>query len=455
MIARGRTGWLAVLFALAIPLAAQTTAKDFIKKAKAAFDDENRALARSLYLQALNLDPRESSPYYRLGLLADDPEEAIGWFKAYVAREPSDAWGWLALGDRLLKAGRFIEARESYGKAARLAPRAEEIRAKLERGRRTAAVGLTPLMGYTHDSDENNIGSYGLEGEVPLPGGFKLGGRFRHTNVTGPDLTAAVESYDIHLDGRPRSAFTMGLTFGLARYAAIEALPEMSTPRAIRLAEESTPWTTPQGELRLRYRASAGGGAIDLRLRRSPMAASPILVFNHAIQDDARLIAELPLGPLRIRGTGRISLIEAAGEPANQRLEGDGALVLPLGWRGEISVQYRRLGYEHSPDVGYFAPRSVETIETGTYWELGGDGPWTADFDLGAGIQRLAKQGQDVGPWKPAFRGWGFFAYELAATLQARLEIEAYSAPFAPLGTVVSENWKYISVAAGLLFRIY
>jgi hypothetical protein len=42
---------------------------------------------------------------------------------------------------------------------------------------------------------------------------------------------------------------------------------------------------------------------------------------------------------------------------ANRRLQGEGELALPLGWRGEISARYHRLGFERAFSAGYFFPK--------------------------------------------------------------------------------------------------
>jgi len=85
---------------------------------------------------------------------------------------------------------------------------------------------------------------------------------------------------------------------------------------------------------------------------------------------------------------------------------------------------------------------------------LGGDGLVSLAFDLGAGIQRLAKQLEIPGPWKAVLRGWGMLAVDLAPLVQWRVEAEAYSAPFAPVGAVTAPDWRFFSAATSLVFRL-
>jgi len=432
--------------ALAIPLAAQTPVKDLLRRAEAAMEDEDRDLAEKLYLQIIELDPEESDPYYRLGLLARNAEVALDWFKQYAELEPDDAWGWLAVGEKSLKVGKPLEALAAFERAAKLAPDAEDVRAGLAEGRHKAAPTVEPIGGFSTDSEKFSVGRYGAEGGVSLRGGFRLGGRFVRSDLKGRILKASIDEFLFRLEGKPRLALQLDLTAGLARMTA------QGMGFAGRF--KADPVVTPEADLRVKWKDPDGGPRFDVRLQRMLYASTPALVVSRAILDDARIGLDLPVGPLRIRGMGRASLIETSFEPSNRRLQADAALVWPFIWWGEATLQYHTLGFKRASDAGYFAPKSVETLEAGTYLELGGEGRVSAELDLGIGIQRLAKQGEDVGPWKPAFRGWGYLAVDILPTVQARLEVEAYSAPFAPVQAVAVENWKYLSVGIGLLVRM-
>ena len=137
------------IFALvtcAFPVVAQTdTIADLVRQADAAFDDENRNLARKLYLDVVALNPEQSHSVYRLGQLANGDEAALAWFERYVELEPDDAWGWIAAGDKYLRVGKVVEARAAFQRAAKLAPEAQEIPPRLEKARLRAAPVLEPL----------------------------------------------------------------------------------------------------------------------------------------------------------------------------------------------------------------------------------------------------------------------------------------------------------------------
>jgi len=438
---------------------AQSPAADLLKKADAAFTDEDRALAEKLYLQVIALDPAQSRAYYRLGILASDDAAALDWFLRYIEEEPEDAWGWLAVGDRSLKLDKTVEALIAYERAARLAPKADDVQARLAKGRLRAAPAVEPIGGMISDSDGNRTWRYGGNFDFALRGGFRLGARLSRmavddgqpldperlwkrvrvpSNLEVPVTGARLDEAIFRLTGRPGPALRLDLTGGLARLQG----------------PNEKAWSTIQADVRLKWRGSKSGPAFEVRGLRIPLAASPLLVANRGMKNELRLNLDLPVGPLRFRGGGRAGSIIAAGEQANARFQGDAALVLPLGWSGEISAQYHRIGFARASTSGYFAPSSVETIEAGTYWEWSGDGAFGASLDLGAGLQRLAKQNEALGPWKPALRGWASLSLAMSPAWVWRVEAEAYSAPFAPVGAATSADWRYLSVSAGLVVRI-
>lgn len=422
----------------AAPLAGQTKAKDILLRADAAFKAGNRSLAERLYLQVIELDPYQSRAVYQLGQLAKNDEQALGWFRRYTELEPDDAWGWLAAGDKYLKLGKSVEAKSAYERAARLAPKDNDIREHLARGRLRAAPGVNPLGGYERDSDGNRTWRAGLGADLAVRGGLRFGGRVARADISDGFTSARVDEGVVRLEGRPTITTRLDFSFGFNRL----------------VVPESTSRTTSVADFHLRWRSLEGAPAVEIRAQRLALGTAPLLVINQSMRNELRVSLEIPADPVRIRVGGRAGRIETAVEEANSRLQGDAALVLPLGWRGEVSAQYHRLGFSRPSAAGYFAPRLVETLEGGTYWELGGDGGASLSLDLGAGIQHLAKQEEKAGPWKLALRAWAMLIVDVSRRVQWQTEAEAYSAPFAPVGVVTTPNWRYISVRTGLLFRI-
>ena len=420
-----------------VPLAGQSKVKDLLSRADAAFSVEDRVKAERLYRQVLELDPYQSRAVYRLGQLSRNDEAALRWFRRYAELEPDDAWGWVAVGDKSLRLGKAVEAKKAYEKAARLAPKDADIRERLGRAKLRAAPGIEPLGGYERDSDGNSTWRAGLGADMAIRGGFRLGGRVSRARISDGGASARVDQAIARLEGRPSAEVRTEMSFGLDRLV----IPDTSS------------WTTPVADFRLRWRSAQGAPAVELRAQRLALGTTPLLVVNQAMRNEARFTLELPLGLVRVRVGGRAARIQTLIEEANTKLQGDAALVLPMGWQGEFSLQYHRLGFSRATSAGYFAPRRVETLEGGTYWEVGGGGVSLA-VDLGAGIQRLAKQAEEIGPWKLALRGWTMLTVDLAPSIQGRVEAEAYSAPFAPVGVVTTPNWRFISIGASLLFRL-
>jgi hypothetical protein len=434
-----RLAFVLLLMFCAARLVAQTEKiTDLVHRADAAFADEDRKLAQTLYLQVLEINPEQSHAVYRLGQLARNDETALRWYRRYAELEPDDAWGWLAVGDKYLRLGKPVEALGAYGRAARLAPKAEDVQQRLANALFRNAPALEPAGAYSGDSDGNRTWRFGLSGDVAMRGGFRFGARATRSDIDDGLTTAVLDEGVFRLEGRPRPALRLALDAGAARLAA----------------KGSAAWTTPEANLRIRWRAPDSAAAVDIRAQRMPLGTTPLLVSNRAMRNELRLEGTAPAGPLRLRIGGRAAEIETAIEKENLRLQGDAAVAFPIGWRGEVSAQYHRLGFQRISDAGYFAPQRVETMEGGTYWELGGDGRWSAEVDLGIGLQRLEKHKEQVGPWKPALRGWGSLYLDLTRTVRFTSEVEAYSAPFAPAGAVTTPNWRYVSLTFGLLFRI-
>lgn len=429
---------LVLIFALLPPLAGQSKVAELLRKADAAFADEYRAAAAELYRQVVALEPYQSRAVYRLGVLAPDDASALAWFRRYVELEPKDAWGRLACGDRLLKLGKPVEAVKEMEAAARLAPQAEDIRQRLEKARLRAAPTLEPLGGTSWDSDANAVTAFGAAADAALRGGWRVGGTFKRSTIDDGVTTAGLTEAGVRVAGRPVQDFSLTASAGLAWLAPFDG-PSHATPAL---------------DLRFRLRPSAPRPSFELRLARSALGYSPLLVANRAVRNEARIGLEIPAGPVRLRGMARLGIIETAVEESNRKTQLDLSAAIPVVSGLEISAQFHTLGFARPSSAGYFAPRNVETIEGGLYATIEGAGPVSAEIDLGAGIQRLAKQNEPAGTWKPALRGWAWIALDLAAALQLRVEAEAYSSPYAPLGVSTAPDWKYFAFTAGLLVRI-
>src|SRR5206468_8592677 len=136
----------AVVAAHARPAAAQgTLATGPLGRADSAFAAGDARAAEREYAAVLAADPWNSHATYRLAQLhRHDPRLALRLFRRYVALEPSDPWGYMAVADMLARARRYSEALRWYHDALRLAPAERDAvvgRARiLVRARRTGAA---------------------------------------------------------------------------------------------------------------------------------------------------------------------------------------------------------------------------------------------------------------------------------------------------------------------------
>jgi predicted TPR repeat methyltransferase len=467
----------------------------------------DRAAATEAYRAILTRDPENSHATFRLAQLTRDPAERLALYRRYVGLEPRDPWGFMALGDALARQGRFADALRQYDAALHLAPaerdavvgrarvltragRLEEAaaaydgwlanhpddaealrelgRARLRAGRPAAAINalahaervdsapglrlllrqaraqavpaLEPTGGGSRDSDDDHTTRYGLRGDVAVRDGTRFGFVVERVRVADPTDVAHADRAAATLALRPTSTVRLDAAAGGVRLA--------------RLAAPFQELTTPVGSFRLRWRAPLGGPALDLSAQRVAVDASPLLVANHVLRNEVSLRGEIPAGPFRLRGAGRAADIEAGAE-RNTRTGFDAIAAVPIAEGAELSAQFHRQGYAHGTTAGYFAPSRVETVEAGTYFEVGDGQPFVLALDLGAGMQRLAEQASPPGPWRRALRMYGYAAVAIAPEARLQLEMEGYDAPLAGEAVTTSgAGWRYGSVAVSVRVEV-
>src|SRR5207244_5050998 len=87
--------------------------------------------------------PHNSRAGFRLAQLSrGDPAVPLQLFQRYVRLEPSDPWGYMAVGDVLARTGRYADALQWYDHALRLAP-----------GERDAIVGRARVLARARRTD--------------------------------------------------------------------------------------------------------------------------------------------------------------------------------------------------------------------------------------------------------------------------------------------------------------
>ena len=492
---------LLVFLLASLPAAGQT----LLQRADAAYSAGDRELAQRLYRAALASDPDNSRALYRLAQLAPKGSfEGVALLRRYVALEPGDPWGNMALGDALAKAGRTDEAIEQYGIARRKAPaesdvytglgrilrnagRADELvanyeqwssrqpknaeawlelgrarqRAKryteaadafaeslsikederarkmLENALAESAFSLRPFFGLAHDSDENRIKRWGLEGEWQLTERSRVGLHAERAAVWDPFTSGTVDALALYAKWQPLSMLKLDALAGGARLTAGQASQNR-----------------PLLGLRLRWNRPADGPAAELRAVENPLVATPGLVAQPVELKEIKAGLDLPVGgPVRARARGQAGVLDSAID-VNHR---SGYQLGPVyRWRpaAEVGVFYSRLGYEHATAGGYFAPERAETIELGTYIEYEGWAPLTFAVDAGAGQQRVQKFGEDVRNWIATYRLWGMVSYALKPGVSLDIEVEHYDSPIAGNAVAPTANWTYNAAMLSLRFGV-
>ena len=120
-----------------------------LARADSAFAAGDATTAAREYAAVRAVDPENSRATYRLADLSKrrDPVGALRLFRRYVALEPSDPWGYMAVGDVLARSGSYGDALRSYDDALRIAPGERDAVI----GRARAATGVQwPSSSISH-----------------------------------------------------------------------------------------------------------------------------------------------------------------------------------------------------------------------------------------------------------------------------------------------------------------
>jgi tetratricopeptide (TPR) repeat protein len=465
--------------------------------ADSAYNDGNRMLAQRYYAAVLELNPKNSRAVYQLGQLSGEKAaEAIAFFRQYVALEPRDAWGYIALARALARVGELDEALAQMDAARRVAPSERDVwvgRARIlaQANRTDAAIMQYERWTSLHPTDaeawrelaaqRSKAGRIdgaldALEKAQAHQSTPAAERRLRRLRALAAPWTepAAGGSRDSDGNQTGRVGLTIGSTVGdgvgidghgvathvgdAGAAATVYDLGvgarwrPMATLRAeahggMAVSDSVLPGAQraqPTGDLRLDWRAASGRAALGLRASRAPIAASPALVRNNVVRDEIGGRADLSLvGPLRIRALARDGLITSALD-RNTRVALGGGVVL-AGSLGELSVTMQQIAFAHATVSGYFSPRSARVVEGSTYIEHESDNGIRLSLDLGAGAQRVTEWGLPAGGWGPAYHTWGELALPLADGSELRFELESYNSRIGEIAT--NGTWRYLSMS--------
>ncbi len=517
--AGGRGRWLFLLLAAelvsaanpprAVSQAKSAGAAVALARAESAYNSGDAEAAIDAYTAVLAIDPLNSRATYRLAdLQRRKPARALPLFRRYVALEPKDLWGYLAVADMLSQLGRSAEALRWSDEALRRDPTERDAvmgKARvLARARRTdegVAAYRAWLVMHPRDAEawqelSRELVRAGRPGEAAdalarsqaLAPNPKIAHRLAIVRgIAAPAFTPRVAgSHDS--DGNTVWRFGGALELGAigpARFgiegsrshvgdgatgADLDALALRTTwqPIAtlkmdatgggvriepIRGIPGSSAALEPTGLVRARWRAPASRLGLDVRAERGVVDASPLLVANHVIRTQYSGLFAVPVvGPVTLRAIGKAATLSDSFE-VNHKTTLSGVLAVAATPSAELSAQFHQIHYAHPSVSGYFAPWQLQVAEAGTYIEIETPGSVVLALDGGAGVQRVAQQRGKFGPWTVAFRLYAMLDAPLAPGRDFRLELESEDSQVA-IAAAPSGQWRYGSVIASLRWAI-
>jgi hypothetical protein len=303
--------------------------------------------------------------------------------------------------------------------------------------RAAAAPALTPRVSGSHDSDGNATLRLGGAAELAATGPVRLGVAAGYETVGDGVTTAGLTDAALRAGWRPSAALQLDAAGGATR---LDGAAGGAT-------------VAPTGELRARWRGPAGGPALDLRAQRVPLDASPQLVRNQVVRTELGGTLALPLAPsLTLRAIGRRAALRDVAD-LNHRTSLGGVVAFAATPAVELSGQFHEIRYDHGDTVGYFAPQVAQVLEAGSYVEFETARSLLCSFDVGAGVQRVAKQGAPLGPWRRALRLYSLIVLPLAPGRDLQLELDAEDSPIAA-AAATSGQWRYTWTALSLRWAL-
>lgn len=445
--------------ALAVaPAASAQQAPSLLAAAESAYAAGGAAQAERLYAAVLAERPDDARALFRLGQLRARraPVDAVRLFERYLVLQPRDAWGWMALGDALARAGRVPEAEAAFDHAETIAPGERDVavgraRALALAGRPEQAASAYERWlaraprdaeawrelgeqwrraGALHESANAYERSLALEPHEPTRRRL-VAVRALIRPTLEPTVALARDS-DANTSFRVRVAADASLARGRVALAGAQRTvrdgagaslavrevavtaeqaphPSLRVDGALGVAlpgdtsVTDAPGAEPVGSLRARWRPSLRGPVLEARGSRQLLDATVPLALSRVVRTEGLARAELPVaGPLRVRGSARVAQL-AAADDTNTRAGFSAGLLVRATPLIDLSLDGQQIRFDHASTSGYFAPREMRLAEMGAYSEREFANGVVLALDAGAGVQRvsvfeLTTPGLAVGP---------------------------------------------------------
>ena len=433
--------------------------------------------ALEAYRRATVLAPRERDVVIgraRVLAAAGQTDEAIAAYESWIVSNATDAEAVQELAVQQRRAGRYREAARSFGVANQLDPSARSERAGVT-SRSFAAPAIELLTGGSRDSEQNQSARAGAIASVQVGDrvrGFVSGGRRWLSGFS----EVTVDDASLGLAARPLAALRFELAGGVSRphstITVTDTIPFADTPidggngngrgngrgrnngvppaGTIIQTESESSDNVFVGSFRGVLKKPGGGTSLDVRLTRTLLDATPVLVINRVVRSEAAARADLEVIPrVKIRGGAKAGSYDATGD-GNTRLSLLGGIAVAALKGGEVSAVFQRLTFSRPTTSGYFAPRMAELGELGSYAEFESENGTVLAVDVGAGVQRLQEFNADMGEWKPSFRLFASLDIPLRRASAVHFELDSYDSRLGSDAPSSASSWRYASLSASV-----
>jgi len=426
------------------------------------------------YEDAERIAPNERDVHVgraRLLARAGRTDDAMNAYEHWLDRTPDDAEAWRELATQQRRAGRFDEQvaslRHASSADASTSGKGAAVR-EIERARRAAQGTIEPHVSGSGDSDGLTTTGAGIRVTSPLLGRLRLSASTGAGNADDGTSARGSQNAALGVEYRPLAQLRLQLSGGIARadrsfidtaVTATPTPPSSGPGRGGRLPIGRPPATGISnsegfavGNARLAWRKPGDALAVDVRASRQLLDASPYLIAQGVLRDEASLALDLRLaGPIRARGFAKLGRIHNADESNGRRIFGGAVAYAPEAY--EISVRAQTMRYDTATALAYFSPRQVQTVELGTYFERESARGVTIAMDVGGGAQQVEEWGSSSSAWSPTIHGWTQVVVPLDDTFALGTEIEAYDSRVgSDVGspTVPASRWRYASAIVSL-----
>ena len=297
---------------------------------------------------------------------AGHTDEAIIAYERWLERSPNDAEAWRELAAQRRRAGRFSEAIVALQRASALDSSAATTRAvtrDIARARDAQRGTIEPRLTGSRDSDGLTTTGAGLIVTSPLLRRSRVSASTAAGSAGDGTASRASQGVTLGLEYRPLAQLRLLLAGGISRAdrSFIDTITTPTTPttptssgpgRGGRLpigrppvAGSSSMESFPVGNARLVWREPGNAIAVDVRAARQLLDASPYLVAQGVLRDEASLSLDLRVaGPLRVRGFGKLGRVHNADESNGRQIFGGALAWVPGAY--ELSLRAQTMRYD-------------------------------------------------------------------------------------------------------------